>query len=107
MDISDAALSLGGAGHQRESAQRGFIGSIPNSRIVDGRGRVVWTVEDYAFLDAQKPAPTVHPNLWRHAQLNHLHGLFKVTERVYQVRGLTSPTSAFSRATPGSSSSTR
>ena len=31
---------------------------------------------------------TVNPSLWRQAQLNAVNGLFKVTERVYQVRGL-------------------
>lgn len=31
---------------------------------------------------------TVNPSLWRQAQLNAINGLFKVTERVYQVRGL-------------------
>jgi alkyl sulfatase BDS1-like metallo-beta-lactamase superfamily hydrolase len=35
--------------------------------------------------------PTVNPSLWRQAQLNAINGLFKVTERVYQVRGLISP----------------
>jgi len=30
---------------------------------------------------------TVHPNLWRHAKLNVNHGLFEVTEGVWQVRG--------------------
>jgi alkyl sulfatase BDS1-like metallo-beta-lactamase superfamily hydrolase len=29
----------------------------------------------------------VHPNLWRHAKLNVNHGLFEVTEGVWQVRG--------------------
>ena len=30
---------------------------------------------------------TVNPSLWRQARLNMLHGLFKVTDRIYQVRG--------------------
>jgi alkyl sulfatase BDS1-like metallo-beta-lactamase superfamily hydrolase len=29
----------------------------------------------------------VHPNLWRHAKLNVNHGLFEVTDGVWQVRG--------------------
>ena len=32
--------------------------------------------------------PTVNPSLWRQAQLNAINGLFKVTDRVYQVRGI-------------------
>ena len=31
---------------------------------------------------------TVNPSLWRQAQLNAINGLFKVIERVYQVRGI-------------------
>ncbi|SAK59599.1 beta-lactamase domain-containing protein [Caballeronia temeraria] len=70
-----------------ENAQRGFIGTIPDAEILDARGRTVWSLRDYAFLDEETPAPSVHPNLWRQARLNMHHGLFKVTERIYQVRG--------------------
>ena len=69
------------------NAHAGFIATIPDAEIRDARGRLVWSMEDYQFLEEQEPASTVHPNLWRHARLNNLHGLFKVTERVYQVRG--------------------
>ena len=42
----------------------------------------------YEFLRAGTAAPeTVNPNLWRHAVLNAHHGLFKVTDNVWQVRG--------------------
>ncbi|SAK51815.1 beta-lactamase domain-containing protein [Caballeronia hypogeia] len=70
-----------------QNARRGFIGTIPDAEILDSRGRTVWSLRDYAFLDDPAPAPTVHPNLWRQARLNMEHGLFKVTERIYQVRG--------------------
>ncbi|MBN3853731.1 MBL fold metallo-hydrolase [Paraburkholderia sp. Ac-20340] len=70
-----------------ENAQRGFIGTIPDAEILDAKGRPVWSLKDYAFLDDVEPAPTVHPNLWRQARLNMHHGLFKVTDRIYQVRG--------------------
>jgi alkyl sulfatase BDS1-like metallo-beta-lactamase superfamily hydrolase len=70
-----------------DNARRGFIGTIPDAEILDSRGRTVWSLRDYAFLDDPTPAPTVHPNLWRQARLNMEHGLFKVTERIYQVRG--------------------
>jgi len=80
-------LSAADFGIELENAQRGFIATIPDAEIRDARGRLVWSMDDYAFLDDETSAPTVHPNLWRHAQLNKVHGLFKVTERVYQVRG--------------------
>jgi alkyl sulfatase BDS1-like metallo-beta-lactamase superfamily hydrolase len=70
-----------------ENARRGFIGTIPDAEILDSRGRQVWSLRDYAFLDSETPAPSVNPNLWRQARLNMHHGLFEVTERIYQVRG--------------------
>jgi alkyl sulfatase BDS1-like metallo-beta-lactamase superfamily hydrolase len=42
----------------------------------------------YAFLQSDTAPATVNPSLWRQAQLNAVNGLFKVTDRVYQVRGL-------------------
>ena len=30
----------------------------------------------------------MNPSLWRQARLNMLHGLFKVADRIYQVRGM-------------------
>jgi len=69
------------------NAWRGFIGTIPDAEIRGAKGHVVWTMKDYAFLDQDEPAPTVHPNLWRQGRLNNAHGLFKVSERIYQVRG--------------------
>ncbi|WP_233849947.1 alkyl/aryl-sulfatase [Paraburkholderia sp. HD33-4] len=70
-----------------ENARRGFIGTIPDAEILDGKGRPVWSLRDYAFLDDPEPAPSVNPHLWRQARLNTHHGLFKVTDRIYQVRG--------------------
>lgn len=69
-----------------EDAQRGFIGTWPDPAIYSDDGRVVWSFQDDAFLD-EAPPDTVNPSLWRQAQLNRLHGLFLVTERIYQVRG--------------------
>src|SRR5262249_55646048 len=70
-----------------DDARRGFVGSLPEVEIKNDAGRVVWTLRDYAFLaDAEAP-PTVNPSLWRQARLNLGHGLFQVTDRIYQVRG--------------------
>ena len=70
-----------------DNTRRGFIATLPHAEILNAKGHVVWTLRDYDFLENQEPAPTVHPDLWRHARLNMAHGLFKVTERIYQVRG--------------------
>ncbi len=45
-----------------------------------------WDFTAYDFLDGAAP-DTVNPSLWRHARLLALAGLFRVHERVYQVRG--------------------
>ncbi len=37
--------------------------------------------------DTSQAPDTVHPSLWRMAQLNGIHGLFEVVPGIYQVRG--------------------
>lgn len=70
-----------------DDAMRGFVGTTPDA-LVPGTGpRPVWTMKPYDFLKASEAADSVNPSLWRQAQLNAIHGLFKVSERVYQVRG--------------------
>jgi alkyl sulfatase BDS1-like metallo-beta-lactamase superfamily hydrolase len=71
-----------------ERVRRGFLGTLPNARVeTPGRG-VAWDLSPFAFLNEGGEAPaTVNPSLWRHGQLNMSHGLFKVTDGVYQVRG--------------------
>ena len=49
-------------------------------------GKTVWDRPAYDFITGEAPA-SVNPSLWRQAQLNNLNGLFKVTDRIYQVRG--------------------
>lgn len=71
-----------------ERVSRGLIARHPTGIIVDRQGRRVIDVNRYDFLDVgNEPPDTVHPSLWRHAQLNHHHGLFEVMDGVWQVRG--------------------
>lgn len=75
-------------GSDFERAKRGFIGKLDSTIIRNDKGEVVWDMDQYAFLAPDAPAPeTVNPSLWRQAKLNTHHGLFKVCERIYQVRG--------------------
>jgi alkyl sulfatase BDS1-like metallo-beta-lactamase superfamily hydrolase len=75
-------------GSDFELARRGFIDTLPDARIESALGRgVVWDLAPYAFENDPAAPPTVNPSLWRQARLNLNHGLFKVTDRVYQVRG--------------------
>lgn len=69
-----------------ENSTRGFIATIPDARIVNEAGNAVWEMTSFAFEDDETPPDTVNPSLWRQAKLNKIHGLFKVTERIYQVR---------------------
>lgn len=69
-----------------EDAQRGFIGTITPGTITDDKGEVVWDCDSYDFITGEAPA-SVHPSLWRQSQLVAKHGLFEVTEGIYQVRG--------------------
>ena len=69
-----------------QDAQRGFIASTEDLVVRDARGREVWNLPDYGFIQGQAPG-SVNPSLWRQASLNNLHGLFKVADRVHQVRG--------------------
>jgi alkyl sulfatase BDS1-like metallo-beta-lactamase superfamily hydrolase len=70
-----------------DDAQRGFIAPLGQSTIRDADGRTVWTLDGYEFLDREEAPTTVHPGLWRHARVNLASGLYKVTERLYQLRG--------------------
>jgi len=72
-----------------DDAQRGFISRPDTLTITDANGNVVWDLEQYkTYIGLDKDAPdTVNPSLWRNAQLNMLYGLFKVTDRIYQIRG--------------------
>ena len=70
-----------------EDANRGFIGTIEDATIRNTSGKVVWSQKDYAFLDGADAPFTVNPSLWRMSKLNRIHGLFKVCDRIYQVRG--------------------
>jgi len=70
-----------------DAAQRGFIARLDPPLIKDPQGRSVWDLEQYSFLEEENAPPTVNPSLWRQARLNMYHGLFKVIDRIYQVRG--------------------
>jgi len=71
-----------------DDAERGFIATLPSGVIAGPGGKPAFDTRPYAFLQSDTVPATVNPSLWRQAQLNTVNGLFKVTERVYQVRGL-------------------
>ena len=69
-----------------KDAQKGLIDSDANLQVTGPGGDLIWDMPGFAFLQGVSPA-SVNPSLWRQAKLNQNHGLFKVTDRVYQLRG--------------------
>lgn len=85
-----------------ERARRGFIAPHATGVITDATGRTVVDVNRYNFLETGNAAPdTVNPSLWRHAQLNHHHGLFEVLPGVWQIRGYDISNITFIQGTTG------
>jgi len=73
-------------GSDLADAQRGFIAREDSLRIAAADGSTVYDADAFRFISGGAPA-SVHPGLWRQAGLNNLHGLFRVTDGVYQLRG--------------------
>lgn len=67
-------------------AQRGLIASADALTVTGKNGDTIWNQSAYNFISGDAPA-SVHPSLWRQAKLNNIHGLFKVAEGIYQLRG--------------------
>ncbi|MFE7168359.1 alkyl/aryl-sulfatase [Streptomyces sp. NPDC057616] len=69
-----------------EDADRGLVAPPAAGTITADDGRVVWSFDDTAFLDGDRP-DTVHAGLWRQSQLCARAGLYEVTDGIYQIRG--------------------
>jgi len=67
-------------------SRRGLIASDPGLSVKNAKGKIIWNQPAYGFIGGKAPA-SVNPSLWRQAKLNNIHGLFKVTEGIYQLRG--------------------
>ncbi len=78
-----AGADLRAGGGSREGADGGAGEETDGRAGRDGLGEASQAPEE-----ARNDAPeTVHPSLWRMAQLNGMHGLFEVAPGIYQVRG--------------------
>ncbi len=73
-------------GRDADFAARGFIASRADPVIRAADGRAVWNLASYDFVAGAAP-DTVNPSLWRHIGLLRRHGLYKVSDGVWQVRG--------------------
>lgn len=70
----------------QQEAERGLIAREPSLQVQMADGRVIFDQDAYGFIQGVAPG-SVNPSLWRQAQLNNNHGLYKVAEGVYQLRG--------------------
>ena len=83
-----------------EFASRGFIATRKDPVIKRDDGRVAYDISAYEFLRDSAPE-TANPSLWRQAKILTMHGLFKVCDRIYQVRGFDVSTVSFIDAGTG------
>lgn len=74
-DDSETALS-----------QRGFVATLADPKIRNADGQVILDLSAWDFANGTAPQ-TANPSLWRHAGLLRQHGLFKVADKIWQVRG--------------------
>jgi alkyl sulfatase BDS1-like metallo-beta-lactamase superfamily hydrolase len=81
-------------------ASRGFIATRADPVIKRPDGRPAFDLAAYDFLGDKAPE-TADPSLWRQAQILTKHGLFKVADRIYQVRGFDVSTVSFIDAGAG------
>ncbi|WP_310631197.1 alkyl sulfatase dimerization domain-containing protein [Paraburkholderia sp.] len=74
-----------------EDAKRGLVATLPEPVVIPGPGGThAWDLQQFAFVQGgpeNNAPPTVNPSLWRNAKLNMNHGLFKVVDGIWQVRG--------------------
>ncbi|MBP5958658.1 MBL fold metallo-hydrolase [Pseudomonas anatoliensis] len=70
-----------------ESVSKGLIAPF-KGQVKDAAGKVIWDVQAYDFLAKDQAPESVNPSLWRLAQLSAHAGLFEVSPKLYQVRGL-------------------
>ncbi|UYL09290.1 hypothetical protein B9G69_001710 [Bdellovibrio sp. SKB1291214] len=70
-----------------EFANKGFIATLDNPIVKSSNGKIVYDLSAADFTKDKNPPDTANPSLWRQSQLTGIHGLFKVTDKIYQIRG--------------------
>jgi alkyl sulfatase BDS1-like metallo-beta-lactamase superfamily hydrolase len=82
-------------------ASSGFICTRADPVIKhDSGSRAAFDLSAYKYLEGDAPE-SANPSLWRQAQILTRHGLFKVADRIYQVRGFDVSTVSFIDAGAG------
>lgn len=73
-------------GRDAEFSDRGFIATLADPIIKSKDGKTVWNLDAYAWVNGRAPE-TVNPSLWRHMGLLRKHGLFALSDGMWQIRG--------------------
>src|SRR5262249_33696108 len=87
-------------GKDMDFASRGFIATRDDPVIKRDSGGTAFDLKSYTFLEGDAPE-SANPSLWRQAKILTKHGLFKVCDRIYQVRGFDVSTVSFIDAGAG------
>lgn len=82
-----------------DRVNKGFIASLDDPKIMAGES-VAFDLNQYDFISGEAP-DTANPSLWRQSELNAKHGLFKVSEDIYQIRAFDLANMSFIRGEKG------
>lgn len=66
-------------------ARQNCVASFNELEIVQ-ENKVIWSQKAYEFLENDCP-DSANPSLWENARCNHQTGLFRVTDKIFQLRG--------------------
>ncbi|KGD64337.1 beta-lactamase domain-containing protein [Alcanivorax nanhaiticus] len=82
------------------NVDKGFIASLDDHIIKNAKGSTAFDLSQYDFIEGDAP-DTANPSLWRQSQLNAKHGLFQVTDGLYQIRAFDLANMSFIRGKTG------
>ncbi len=80
------ALAAKDDGAELAALAASFVATSADPLIRNGAGEVIYDLTSYDFLAGATP-DSVNPSLWRHARILTQHGLYRLSDRIYQVRG--------------------
>jgi alkyl sulfatase BDS1-like metallo-beta-lactamase superfamily hydrolase len=98
--VDDAARVAADDRRDFEDAKRGFVATLEDPVVRDPAGEALFDLSSYDFLKSDAPS-TANPSLWRQAGILTMHGLFKVADGIWQVRGFDVSTVSFIDAGSG------
>lgn len=73
-------------GRDADFADRGYLGTLADPVIKTKDGKPIWNLDAYAWMGGKAP-DSVNPSLWRHMGILRKHGLYALSDNMWQVRG--------------------